>query len=47
MLRGDMVELEKLGITERTLPGAIAEIEGKVQFGMGLTALFYHVSYAR
>ena len=40
MLRGDMVELEKLGITERTLPGAIAEIEGKVQFGMGLTALF-------
>ena len=37
MLRGDMVELEKLGITERTLPGQIAEIEGKVQFGMGLT----------
>lgn len=40
MLRGDMVELEKLGITERTLPGAIAEIEGKMQFGLGLTTLF-------
>lgn len=40
MLRGDMVELEKLGITERTLPGAIAEIEGKMQFGTGLTVLF-------
>ena len=40
MLRGDMVELEKLGITERTLPGQIAEIEGKMQFGLGLTTLF-------
>ena len=40
MLRGDMVELEKLGITERTLPGAIAEVEGKMQFGTGLIVLF-------
>ena len=28
MLRGDMTELQKLGITTKTLPGQIAEIEG-------------------
>ena len=44
MLRGDMVELQKLGITTETLPGQIAEIEGKMAFGTGLIA--YMVSLA-
>ena len=38
MLRGDMVELQKYGITARTLPGEIAEMEGKMAFGTGVIA---------
>ena len=38
MLRGDMVELQKYGITARTLPGEIAEMEGKMAFGTGIIA---------
>ena len=39
MLRGDYTELRRLGINERTMPGELAEIEGKWQFGTALLTL--------
>tara|TARA_X000001388_G_scaffold18852_1_gene12217 strand:- start:44 stop:4642 length:4599 start_codon:yes stop_codon:yes gene_type:complete len=40
LLRGDMVELQKLGIKQRNIPGEIAQLEGQMVFGTGITVLF-------
>ncbi len=39
MMRQDYTELRRLGINERTMPGELAEIEGKWQFGTALLTL--------
>ena len=39
MMRQDYAELRRLGINERTMPGELAEIEGKWQFGTALLTL--------
>ena len=40
LLRGDLVELQKLGINQRNIPGEIAQIEGQMAFGTGVTLFF-------